>query len=82
MIPRPLTSTQLFLTSHPLTLSTLSPIALVPRFDHVDVDPADAEITIVETIQMPEPSDEVEQVIVMFRHCPAPEETNVHFTTQ
>ena len=32
------------------------------RFDRADVDPADAQITIVETIQMPEPSDEVEQV--------------------
>ena len=31
-------------------------------FDRADVDPADAQITIVETISMPESSDEVEQV--------------------
>ena len=31
-------------------------------FDRVDVDPAEAQITIVETIDMPEPSDEIEQV--------------------
>jgi hypothetical protein len=31
-------------------------------FDRADVDPADAQITIVETIDMPEASDEVEQV--------------------
>ena len=31
-------------------------------FDRANVDPADAQITIVETIAIPEPSDEVEQV--------------------
>ena len=39
-------------------------------FDRADVDPAVAQITIVETIAMPEPSDEVEQVNQPPNHLP------------